>query len=239
MSGSALVWTDESTLRLLHVAGAAIVIGRSADAGVRLNDPSVSRQHALLRGGGPSDRLENLSRTNPVKVNGERIDEPVSLSDGDVLKLGNVEVMYHRLASAKRVSGPVCSHCARENPANQRDCWFCGTSLVNALSAARTWTAVAFRAAARPPDAATDVYTGETLLIGADGAMHVERVRDEPQGAAAIAVLDGPPVIRRLLDQADIAVNDSELTDERQLRTGDVIRAGTGLAIVLVGTLSG
>jgi len=62
---------------------------------VQLKVPTVSRLHARmsLESGSGSWRLENLSSTNPVSVNGADLPEgapPVALADGDRVEMGEV-----------------------------------------------------------------------------------------------------------------------------------------------------
>lgn len=64
-----------------------VLLGREG-ADVIVDDPEVSRQHALVR---PVDgvlELTDLGSVNGTYVNGERIHEPVRLADGDVVSLG-------------------------------------------------------------------------------------------------------------------------------------------------------
>ena len=63
-------------------------IGRSGAADVRLDDPTVSRRHALvvLTGDGDLRALDDRS-LNGLLVNGERV-EWAALCDGDELEIG-------------------------------------------------------------------------------------------------------------------------------------------------------
>jgi hypothetical protein len=64
------------------------LIGRSAAARIRLDDPTVSRRHALVvRTGDGEVRVLDDRSLNGVRVNGERV-EWGSLADGDELAIG-------------------------------------------------------------------------------------------------------------------------------------------------------
>ena len=63
------------------------VIGRSDDAALVLNEPTVSREHARLIFGGPVPILEDAGSANGTFVNGMRIDRR-ALSVGDVVQIG-------------------------------------------------------------------------------------------------------------------------------------------------------
>ncbi|MGK5594187.1 MAG: type III secretion system inner membrane ring subunit SctD [Parachlamydiaceae bacterium] len=66
------------------------VIGRDPDAcQLLLEDPAASRKHLLCRKSPEGIVLENLSKTNPVEINGEELILPRLLKDGDVLKIGS------------------------------------------------------------------------------------------------------------------------------------------------------
>jgi hypothetical protein len=73
-----------------------IVIGRGADADLRINDPGVSRRHAEIRifpgqGGAPNASVVDLGSTNGMLVNGQRV-EQATLDDGAELKIGNTRM---------------------------------------------------------------------------------------------------------------------------------------------------
>ena len=63
-------------------------IGRDRDVVVWIDDESVSRRHARISVGQDFATLEDLNSKNGVFVGGRRISEPVSLANGDVLKIG-------------------------------------------------------------------------------------------------------------------------------------------------------
>ncbi|GAB4233724.1 MAG: hypothetical protein Tsb0021_12810 [Chlamydiales bacterium] len=65
-------------------------IGRDPDAcQLVIEDPSVSRQHAVCRKKDDSYELENLSQTNPTLINDKPIDGPRILNHGDKIGIGN------------------------------------------------------------------------------------------------------------------------------------------------------
>jgi hypothetical protein len=69
------------------LSGSRIVLGRSRDCDVTLDDANVSRRHAELRREGASWVVADLGSTNGVKVNGRRVNEQ-QLSPGDEITLG-------------------------------------------------------------------------------------------------------------------------------------------------------
>jgi CheY-like chemotaxis protein len=64
------------------------VVGREVGCDVRVCDPMVSRRHCRVdwRNGVPV--VEDLGSRNGTEVNGEEIDGPQALADGDLLQLG-------------------------------------------------------------------------------------------------------------------------------------------------------
>jgi len=71
-----------------------VVLGRSREADVIVDDPNVSRRHAEVRPSGGSWIVRDLGSTNGVKVNGRRIQGPQSLKRGDVIELGTARVTF-------------------------------------------------------------------------------------------------------------------------------------------------
>lgn len=87
--------------RLLSLHEPMVYVGRSFTAGLRLDDHSVSRRHAILvRRGGRTKILDDRS-LNGTFVNGRRVDE-AELADGDVIVLGAVVLVYRELGSSGR-----------------------------------------------------------------------------------------------------------------------------------------
>ncbi len=72
-----------------------VLIGRSAEADVHLDDPAVSRRHALLRCKEGGFFLYNLSQTNPVILKDRVLGEDgVRLYHGDQFKIGPFTVSF-------------------------------------------------------------------------------------------------------------------------------------------------
>ena len=69
------------------------VLGRGADADVRLSDTGVSRRHAELRLEGEQVTVVDLQSTNGTVVNGRKVSSAV-LHDGDVLELGGSRLVF-------------------------------------------------------------------------------------------------------------------------------------------------
>ena len=71
---------------------AILRVGRGHAADLRLDEPSVSRRHAILEGG-PHPRILDDRSSNGTFVNGRRV-EQASLRHGDEIALGRVVLRY-------------------------------------------------------------------------------------------------------------------------------------------------
>ena len=82
---------DDDTL--VPVMGTVTRLGRSLSADIEIDEPSVSRRHALIvRQDGQTLLLDDGSR-NGTWHNGVRVDRAV-LSDGDTIDLGTARLSY-------------------------------------------------------------------------------------------------------------------------------------------------
>jgi transcriptional regulator of acetoin/glycerol metabolism len=85
----AIAWTvDSAPAGFQILRGARLTIGRTEDADLRLEHPSVSRQHAELHREGPVYALRDCDSANGTWVDGERI-EHRAVSPGNVLRFGD------------------------------------------------------------------------------------------------------------------------------------------------------
>ena len=73
-----------------------LVIGRGPDAGLSVDDPLVSRAHALLLVVPDGLRLSDLGSRHGTLVNGDRVAEPRLVSSGDVITIGNALLVVRR-----------------------------------------------------------------------------------------------------------------------------------------------
>ena len=84
-----------------------IVIGRGAEADLRINDPGVSRRHAEIRvapgssQGAPQVSVVDLGSTNGMLVNGHRVKQ-ATLDDGGEVKIGNTTLSVRFVAERER-----------------------------------------------------------------------------------------------------------------------------------------
>jgi two-component system, NtrC family, response regulator AtoC len=96
--GMALRVVGENLVDLFALPKAGdVVIGRGVEADIRIDDPSISRKHALLSIG-PRVRIKDLGSANGTRV-ADRALEPGQLADvspGEVIDLGSVMLIVMR-----------------------------------------------------------------------------------------------------------------------------------------------
>ena len=96
--------------RVLEVGGVrhplvppGLVIGRGSNADLRVNDPGVSRRHAMISVSGPLEnrtiRIEDLGSTNGIVVDGSRV-QAAQLRDGSRIEIGNTRMLVHSPSEA-------------------------------------------------------------------------------------------------------------------------------------------
>lgn len=78
--------------------GEVITIGRSSREAtweIRLTDRAVSRPHARLERTPDTVLLVDLGSANGTLLNGIAVKEPIVINDGDVIAIGETQLVYH------------------------------------------------------------------------------------------------------------------------------------------------
>lgn len=70
-------------------------IGRGANTLTQLSDPYVSRQHCQLKVENDLVEVTDLGSSTGTRVNGLRIDAPLTLQSGDVIGIGSTQFLLH------------------------------------------------------------------------------------------------------------------------------------------------
>lgn len=81
------------------------VIGRGQFSEVRLNDPTVSRRHALIRRNGADYELRDQDSANGTYCRGRRVAEAATVRDGDEVQFGEIKAVF-RIAPSDQPSLP-------------------------------------------------------------------------------------------------------------------------------------
>jgi Protein of unknown function (DUF3662)/FHA domain len=79
--------------RRLRVDKRRVLLGRSRECDIQIEDANVSRRHAELRQEGTSYWIVDLDSTNGVEVNGRRVKRS-KLDPGDTFTVGSTEVTF-------------------------------------------------------------------------------------------------------------------------------------------------
>lgn len=84
------VYLKNELIESVELQQQPVSIGRKPDNGLVLHDRTVSRHHAQISyvAEGKYWQVENLSSTNPVRLNGDVVARPEILFDGDHLAIG-------------------------------------------------------------------------------------------------------------------------------------------------------
>lgn len=116
----------------LELGEGEFAIGRNASCQLSLDDPLVSRRHALLVVKGITVTVEDLQSRNGVLLNGERITSRVGVHAGDRIQIGSQEMVLIGAAHANQATmtrnplkmtlpSHVIDHPMREPTASESD----------------------------------------------------------------------------------------------------------------------
>jgi pSer/pThr/pTyr-binding forkhead associated (FHA) protein len=86
---------DEHPESVYPLFDAECVIGRAPDCAVSIADGSISSRHARVVRTAEGFSIEDLQSRNGTYVNGEKVDKPRLLADGDVVRLGKVIMTFN------------------------------------------------------------------------------------------------------------------------------------------------
>jgi pSer/pThr/pTyr-binding forkhead associated (FHA) protein len=85
------------------------VLGRDDRAAVWIADPGASRRHARILVDGTTAILEDLGSKNGTSCNGKSVTAPVTLQDGDEIRIGKVTLQFRSVS----VNAPTASRSTR------------------------------------------------------------------------------------------------------------------------------
>jgi hypothetical protein len=99
-SGDYLAYEGDERLRVVPLQEGWTRIGRSLSAHIRLDDPTVSRRHALVYRDGEDAKVLDDRSLNGVFRNGERV-ELSELNDGDIVTIGRFNLHFLRIGRTR------------------------------------------------------------------------------------------------------------------------------------------
>lgn len=85
---------DEGRRYDLAEDSAEVVIGRSPDCDITLDDHNISRRHCLVKRSWHGFTVQDLGSRNGLTVNGKELDGPRMLRDGDELDVGGIKLTF-------------------------------------------------------------------------------------------------------------------------------------------------
>lgn len=88
-------WLELADGRMHWLDHSTCTIGRGITCSLVLDQPGISRSHAIVQPGpGGGHLLADLRSTNGTYLNGLRLEQVAPLRDGDRLELGNITLVY-------------------------------------------------------------------------------------------------------------------------------------------------
>ncbi len=94
-----LAFLDRPEMRPVRIShGDSLVVGRTPECHVSINNPSVSREHAIVRSGDDGITVEDRNSKHGTSVNGVKLiaGRTVRLSEGDVVTFGPESMVLDR-----------------------------------------------------------------------------------------------------------------------------------------------
>jgi hypothetical protein len=93
--GAYLEWWDGRERRLLLLEGERLTVGSAPDNDVVIDEPSVSRVHAVVQHLNGRWFIEDCGSRNGTTVNKRRLSGMVALNSKDEVALGRVRLQFH------------------------------------------------------------------------------------------------------------------------------------------------
>lgn len=140
-------------LQEFDLVGPEVVLGRSPDCHITIEDPLISRRHARIAIREDGATIADLGSRNGVRINGRGIDGETELKDGDRVRLGTQELLFSVVKRKDRPARPtgymrVCHACGTPYPEGSPACPHCGAPALEEedtvsgmmVEARRNWT---------------------------------------------------------------------------------------------------
>jgi type III secretion system YscD/HrpQ family protein len=205
-------------------------LGRDPDlCDVLLEDPMVSRKHAVISLTPEGFSLENLSSVNPATQNGKVIEGPVLLKEGDILQIGSTFFRFTEHAPAQEIAeekGPRAEE-STGVPPEEPETVFGVTPetrwLLKVITGPNTGAEFAMQ-------------RGKSYLIGKDTAscdIIFQDLSVSRQHARLSVDAEENVSIEDLNSRNGVIVNGELISDKRLLSSQDLIALGTTSFVVI------
>jgi hypothetical protein len=118
-------------LQEFDLVGPEVLIGRSPECQITIEDPLISRKHARIAIGDEHAVVHDLGSRNGVRVNGRLVKGEQALREGDRIRIGTQELVFTIVRSEHRAARPtgymrVCYACSTPYPEGAPQCPHCG-----------------------------------------------------------------------------------------------------------------
>jgi two-component system cell cycle response regulator len=90
-----ILYSGEDAGKRFPLENLVLTIGRSPECPVWVDHPGISRCHAELLRDADGYILRDLASSNGTHLNGQRLELPTRLHDGDLIRLGKVSLKYY------------------------------------------------------------------------------------------------------------------------------------------------
>jgi hypothetical protein len=138
MADMLIVWEVEGQKQAKVVMGdTVVVIGRHASCDVVLGDPHVSRRHVTVYAQNDGYVIHNVSRTNPVVINGQKeVHQNMveALEPGDTFRVGMVTLTAVASLDQPGMWRVRCATCGHVLLEDMTDCPWCGRAMTGATT---------------------------------------------------------------------------------------------------------
>lgn len=211
------------------------IIGRDPDVSYQvLEDPMVSRKHVICRLTSEGYVLENLSAVNPASVNGKKIEEPVTLQEGDAVQIGS-DIFHFTLKdpveTGRKEKTP--SEDEVETPTIYEESEDLGALAFSGTGDAR-WI---IKVISGPNSGAEfGIFEGTTFVVGKDPKTCDILFQDlsvSAQHAKVSASAAGVVTIEDLGSLNGVYINGQKITQPTELNTQDLVALGTTSFLVI------
>jgi RNA polymerase subunit RPABC4/transcription elongation factor Spt4 len=118
-------------LQEFDLIGPEVVIGRSPECQITIEDPLISRRHARILIQDEAATVHDLGSRNGVRVNGRVIKGDQVLREGDRIRIGTQELVFSIVRAEGRAPRPtgymrMCTACNTPYPEGSPQCPHCG-----------------------------------------------------------------------------------------------------------------
>src|SRR5829696_2225213 len=227
-----LVNYHNSATKNLSLGRLRITIGRSARNDVCVPDPFASRVHAEVRREGDGYVLQDLGSANGTYYNGSRLDQPVALTHGSRIQIGETEIVFKDQSTAPQLPATTIEDDA---PLPEATIAFDSAQhttngLLETIEGARTQSSGRFDVATIMPHrtgssakaaAATDLGDLLALISKVGVTLLASATLDETLRQVALLVFDAVPAERCLImlreppQGGELKIRAAEMRDRR------------------------